>query len=123
MIHLIEYTLPPLSILIVLLIGKYLLLIFCFGSSTPGRIFYPVLVIGAYIGAIFSAIVIPIFRLDPMIAYKFIMIFNGSDVCKFSENSNYSSCIDCRNDWSDKLLCSNNGCNNHCIYHSDNPWK
>jgi H+/Cl- antiporter ClcA len=72
--HLIEYTLPPLSILIVLLIGKYLLLIFCFGSSAPGGIFYPVLVIGAYIGAIFSAIVIPIFGLDPMMAYKFIMI-------------------------------------------------
>ena len=39
-----------------------------------GGIFYPVLVIGAYIGAIFSAIVIPIFGLNPMIAYKFIMI-------------------------------------------------
>ena len=74
MMHLIEYTLPPLSVLIVLLIGKYLLLIFCFGSSAPGGIFYPVLVIGAYIGAIFSAIVIPIFGLNPMIAYKFIMI-------------------------------------------------
>ena len=74
MMHLIEYTLPPLSILIVLLIGKYLLLIFCFGSSAPGGIFYPVLVIGTYIGAIFSAIVIPIFGLNPMIAYKFIMI-------------------------------------------------
>ena len=74
MMHLIEYTLPPLSVLIILLIGKYLLLIFCFGSSAPGGIFYPVLVIGAYIGAIFSAIVIPIFGLNPMIAYKFIMI-------------------------------------------------
>ena len=74
MMHLIELSLPPLSILIILLIGKYLLLIFCFGSSAPGGIFYPVLVIGAYIGAIFSAIVIPIFGLDPLIAYKFIMI-------------------------------------------------
>ncbi len=74
MMSLIELSLPPLSILIVLLIGKYLLLIFCFGSSAPGGIFYPVLVIGAYIGAIFGAIVIPIFGLNPMIAYKFIMI-------------------------------------------------
>ena len=44
------------------------------GYSMMGGIFYPVLVIGAYIGAIFSAIVIPIFGLNPMIAYKFIMI-------------------------------------------------
>ena len=43
-------------------------------SMMHGGIFYPVLVIGAYIGAIFSAIVIPIFGLNPMIAYKFIMI-------------------------------------------------
>ncbi|MBQ6813120.1 MAG: ClC family H(+)/Cl(-) exchange transporter [Methanobrevibacter sp.] len=74
MMTLIESSLPPLSILIILLIGKYLLLIFCFGSNAPGGIFYPVLVIGAYIGAIFSAIVIPIFHLNPLIAYKFIMI-------------------------------------------------
>ncbi len=74
MMILIQVSIPPLSVLIVLLIGKYLLLIFCFGSSAPGGIFYPVLVIGAYIGAIFSAIVIPIFGLNPMIAYKFIMI-------------------------------------------------
>ena len=74
MMHLIELSLPPLSILIILLIGKYLLLIFCFGSSSPGGIFYPVLVIGANIGALFCAIDIPIFGLDPLIAYKFIMI-------------------------------------------------
>lgn len=74
MMSLIELSLPPLSVLIVLLIGKYLLLIFCFGSGAPGGIFYPVLVIGAYIGAIFSAIVVPIFGLDPMVSYKFIMI-------------------------------------------------
>lgn len=74
MMQLIQFSIPPLSVLIVLLIGKYLLLIFCFGSSAPGGIFYPVLVIGAYIGAIFSAIVIPIFGLNPLIAYKFIMI-------------------------------------------------
>ena len=74
MMRLIELSLPPLSVLIILLIGKYLLLIFCFGSSAPGGIFYPVLVIGAYIGAIFGVIVIPIFGLDPMLAYTFIMI-------------------------------------------------
>ncbi|MDO5820610.1 MAG: ClC family H(+)/Cl(-) exchange transporter [Methanobrevibacter sp.] len=78
MMSLIEISLPPLSVLIMLLIGKYLLLIFCFGSGAPGGIFYPVLVIGAYIGAIFSAIVIPIFGFNPLIAYKFIMISMGA---------------------------------------------
>jgi len=74
MMSLIQLSIPPLSVLIVLLIGKYLLLIFCFGSGAPGGIFYPVLVIGAYVGAIFSVIVIPIFGLENEIAYKFIMI-------------------------------------------------
>mgnify|MGYP003314795304 CR=1 FL=1 len=62
------------SILITLLIVKYLLLAFCFGSGTPGGIFYPVLVIGAYIGAIFSVIVVPFFGLNPLITYQFILI-------------------------------------------------
>lgn len=74
MMHLLELSIPPLSILITLLIIKYLLLSFCFGSGIPGGIFYPVLVIGAYIGAIFSTIVIPLMGLNPLISYQIILI-------------------------------------------------
>lgn len=74
MMYLLEVSMPPLSILITLLIVKYLLLAFCFGSGTPGGIFYPVLVIGAYIGAIFSVIVVPFFGLNPLITYQLILI-------------------------------------------------
>lgn len=74
MMYLLEVSIPPLSVLITLLIVKYLLLAFCFGSGTPGGIFYPVLVIGAYIGAIFSIIITSIFGLDPLIAYQIIFI-------------------------------------------------
>ena len=74
MIQILEFSIPPLSILIVLLISKYLLSVLSFSSGTPGGIFFPLLVLGAYIGGIFGAIVIPIFHLDPMIAYKFIII-------------------------------------------------
>lgn len=74
MMMLLELSIPPLSILVTLLIVKYLLLAFCFGSGTPGGIFFPVLIIGAYIGAIFSVIVVPILGLNPLVSYQIILI-------------------------------------------------
>ncbi len=74
MLNLLEITIPTLSVLIVLLIGKWLLSILSFSSGAPGGIFFPLLVLGAYIGAIFSAITIPIFGLEPIFTYKIIII-------------------------------------------------
>lgn len=74
MMGILKTGIPALSVLLVLLVGKYLLSVLSFSSGAPGGIFFPLLVLGAYIGAIFSAIVIPIFGLDPILAYKFIII-------------------------------------------------
>lgn len=78
MIYLLKVSIPPLTVLITLLIVKYLLLAFCFGSGTPGGIFYPVFVIGAYIGAIFGVIIVPLFGLNPLITYQLIIIAMAS---------------------------------------------
>lgn len=74
MINILDVAIPPLSVLIILLIGKWLLSVLSFSSGAPGGIFFPLLVLGAYIGAIFSAIVIPVFHLDPVFAYKIIIV-------------------------------------------------
>lgn len=78
MIYLLQVSIPPLTVLITLLVVKYLLLAFCFGSGTPGGIFYPVFVIGAYIGAIFGVIFVPLFGLNPLITYQLIIIAMAS---------------------------------------------
>lgn len=55
-----------LSMLIILLAGKFLYTLICFGTNAPGGLFLPVLVIGALIGNIFARIgnVLHIFTAD-----------------------------------------------------------
>ena len=43
-------------------------------EGTSGGIFLPLLVLGAFIGAIFGSVVIPIFGLESYLIYKFIVI-------------------------------------------------
>lgn len=74
MTNALEVAMPPLTVLIILLIAKYLLSVLCFSSGTPGGIFFPLLVLGAYVGAAFGSFVVPIFGLYHMIIYKFIII-------------------------------------------------
>lgn len=74
MVNSLNYTIPILSVLIILLVGKFLLTILSSSSGSPGGIFFPILAIGAYVGAVFSVIAIPLLGLDPSIAYKFIII-------------------------------------------------
>ena len=74
MINILEIAIPSFSFLIILLIAKWLISVLSFSSSAPGGIFFPLLVLGAYIGAIFSSIVIPIFHLNPIFAYKIIIV-------------------------------------------------
>lgn len=47
---------PLLSLLLILLAGKILYTLICFGTNAPGGLFLPVLVIGALIGNIFARI-------------------------------------------------------------------
>lgn len=47
---------------------------FSFSSGAPGGIFLPILVLGAYIGAIFGSVVVPALGMEHVLIYKFIVI-------------------------------------------------
>lgn len=74
MLNMLDVAIPSLGVLIFLLIAKYLFSVVSFSTGTPGGIFLPLLVLGAFIGAIFASIVIPIFGLEAYLIYKFIVI-------------------------------------------------
>lgn len=74
MIETLYVAMPPLTIIIFLFIAKYLLGVFCFSSGAPGGIFFPLLVIGAYIGAAFGCFFVPLCGLNNYMVYKFIVI-------------------------------------------------
>ena len=74
MLDMLDVAIPPLGILIFLLVAKYLFSVVSFSAGTPGGIFLPLLVLGAFIGAIFGSVVIPIFGLESYLIYKFIVI-------------------------------------------------
>ena len=74
MLDMLDVAIPSLGILIFLLVAKYLFSVVSFSAGTPGGIFLPLLVLGAFIGAIFGSVVIPIFGLESYLIYKFIVI-------------------------------------------------
>lgn len=74
MIDLLEKSDLAITTLFIFLIFKFIFSIFCSSSGAPGGIFFPLLVIGAYIGAIYGKIVIGIFGLDPLLIDNFIII-------------------------------------------------
>ena len=74
MMDMLGIAVPSLSVLIMLLVLKYLFSMFSFSSGAPGGIFLPILVLGAYIGAIFGSIVVPAFGWQHDLIYKFIII-------------------------------------------------
>lgn len=65
---------PGLSMLIVLLLVKFVFSVVSFGSGAPGGIFFPLLILGSYIGAIFGSIVIPLLGLPGDRMHKFIIL-------------------------------------------------
>lgn len=74
MMDMLDVAVPSLGVLAVLLVLKYIFSMFSFSSGAPGGIFLPILVLGAYIGAIFGSIAIPLFGLEHDLIYKFIVI-------------------------------------------------
>ncbi|WP_458405280.1 chloride channel protein [Methanobrevibacter sp.] len=74
MMDMLDVAIPSLGILVVLLILKYLFSMFSFSSGAPGGIFLPILVLGAYIGAVFGSIVVPSLGLQHDLIYRFIVI-------------------------------------------------
>ena len=74
MMDMLDVAIPSLSVLVLLLVLKYLFSMFSFSSGAPGGIFLPILVLGAYIGAVFGSIVVPGFGFEHDLIYKFIII-------------------------------------------------
>lgn len=60
--------------LVIVFVVKFLFSMISFGSGAPGGIFFPLLVLGSTIGAIFAQIVIPIFGMNEVLFYNFVII-------------------------------------------------
>lgn len=63
-----------LSFLVLVLLIKFLFSMISFGSGAPGGIFFPLLVLGSTIGAIFAKIFIPALGLQEELFYNFVII-------------------------------------------------
>lgn len=74
MVEILERSNQLLLYLIVLLVVKFLFSAICFGSGAPGGIFFPLLVLGAYIGAIFGTISIHVVGMDAGLINTFIIL-------------------------------------------------
>ena len=74
MMDMLDVAIPSLGVLVMILILKYLFSMFSFSSGAPGGIFLPILVLGAYIGAVFGSIVVPYFGWQQDLIYRFIII-------------------------------------------------
>lgn len=74
MIELITNHRIAMTVMLVLLIGKFLFSAICFGSGAPGGIFFPLLILGAYLGAIFGTIAVGITPLTPDYVTNFIVL-------------------------------------------------
>ncbi len=74
MMDMLDVAIPSLGVLVLLLVLKYLFSMFSFSSGAPGGIFLPILVLGAYIGAVFGSVVVPAFGLQHDLIYRFIII-------------------------------------------------
>lgn len=62
------------STLLLLLVMKFIFSIMSFGSGAPGGIFFPLLVLGSFIGAIFGVVVIKYFHFPQMYLSNFIIM-------------------------------------------------
>lgn len=63
-----------LSGMLLLLVVKFLFSMVSFGSGAPGGIFFPLLVLGAYLGAIYGTAVTTYLGIDPALVNNFIII-------------------------------------------------
>lgn len=63
----------PISMLIVLVLVKFLFTLVSYSSGVPGGIFLPMLVIGALTGNIYSDLIVKIFNVDPHYNNNFIV--------------------------------------------------
>lgn len=65
---------PGITVLAVLLITKFLFSLVSFSSGAPGGIFFPLLILGTYQGAIYAEIAIKYFGLDPSLWQEIVVV-------------------------------------------------
>ncbi len=65
---------PGIKTLLFLLIAKFLFSVISFGSGAPGGIFFPLLILGTYTGAIFGNVFIHLLGLDPTMWQEFAVV-------------------------------------------------
>lgn len=63
-----------LGTIVFILVGRFLFSALSFGSGAPGGIFFPLLVIGGFIGGAFAKIGVEFFGLDPIYVNNFVLI-------------------------------------------------
>lgn len=66
-----------LGTVVFLLIGRFLFSAVCFGSGAPGGIFFPLLVLGAFIGGAFATAGVRFFGLEEMYVNNFVLLAMG----------------------------------------------
>lgn len=74
MVELLETSHPSVTFLLLLLIVKFLFSAVSFGSGAPGGIFFPLLVLGSYIGAIYGDLSIQLLGLSDNMWSQFIIL-------------------------------------------------
>ena len=62
------------STMLLLLVAKFFFSAFCFGSGAPGGIFFPLLILGAYLGAIYGTLMIQASGIPSYYLVNFITI-------------------------------------------------
>ena len=65
---------PTIKILILLLLGKFLFSLLSFASGAPGGIFFPLLILGTYLGAIYAEAAIAWFGLAPELWQELVVV-------------------------------------------------
>jgi len=74
MVLLLEHARPTFIMLVILLVVKFLFSAISFGSGVPGGIFFPLLILGSYVGAIFGDVAIRLFPISEDLWYQFIIL-------------------------------------------------
>ena len=85
----------PLTILLVLVLVKFLFTMVSYGSGAPGGIFLPLLAIGALIGNVYGVVLIDFAHFDSMYINNFIILAMAgyfTAVVRVTYNWNYTNC-------------------------------
>ena len=63
-----------LGTVIFILVSRFIFSAVCFGSGAPGGIFFPLLVLGGFIGGVFATVGVDYFGMDPVYINNFVVL-------------------------------------------------